>query len=634
VRLTLSAGQEPRSGPSRNTDAARGRRRAFWRRIALLVVIPGLLAAAGATLALAPWLLSPATLARTVAGQLQVASGLYVAVRGDSRIAFLPRPHIAVSTVTFADRANALVIEAAELHGVLKVAPLLLGRLDISGVALVRPRIRLDLDRKIDAPGPLARAAAARAATPEAQKADAARFGLVKIVDGDLILQRGDRTQHFEKLVASLDWPRIGEPATLAGAFDWRGERLDGLLWIARPGLLLRNEQSLVTTRLDGENLRIEAQGFAQTGANARFIGRIDAKAASAPEALRLFDIEAPLPGGFRDAGLSANANFTPQESKFDSLRLEADGNVFDGAATLRREKDRISLQATLASEFIALAPLLAETPPLVAPDGQWSRERFDPPDLAGADVDVRISAARARLGLLTIDRGALVLTLHDGLLDLTLDEAQAYRGRLKAHGSFRTTSDGGVSARVTAQVSDMDAGAFLRDAIDRRALGGTLHATLALESAGASMDQCMRELNGRATLDLTGGEIAGVDFDRALRDLESRPLASARNIGSGVSAIAQAHAKLAINHGAGVLDEGAAQGSGFGLALSGSVNFVDMSLAIRAQAQSTVGGGATGVAPSIAFDLRGDWDHPAWIADPRSFLKRSGAAAPLLPAP
>ena len=80
--------------------------------------------------------------------------------------------------------------------------------------------------------------------------------------------------------------------------------------------------------------------------------------------------------------------------------------------------------------------------------------------------------------------------------------------------------------------------------------------------------------------------------------------------------------------------DEGAAQGSGFGLALSGSVNFVDMSLAIRAQAQSTVGGGATGVAPSIAFDLRGDWDHPAWIADPRSFLKRSGAAAPLLPAP
>jgi AsmA protein len=632
--LTLSAGKEPQSEKLREAEAARFRRRAFSRRLALLAIIPGLLAVVGATLALAPWLISPAMLGRTVAGRLQQASGLYVAVRGDSRIAFLPRPHIAVSTVTFADRANALVIEAAELHGVLKVAPLLLGRLDISGVALVRPRIRLDLDREIDAPGPLARAAAAGAATPEAQKADAARFGLVKIVDGDLTLRRGERTRRFEKLAVSLDWPKLGEPATLSGDFDWRGERLNGLLWIARPGLLLRHEQSLVTTRLDGEHLSFEAQGFAQTGAGARFLGRIVAKAASAPEALRLFDIEAPLPGAFRDAGLSANADITGKEAKFSDLRLEADGNAFAGTAALQRTTDRIGLRATLASAFVSLAPFLAETPSLVAPDGQWSRERFEPPDLTGADVDVRISAGRARLGQLAIDHGALALTIHDGQLDLTLEEAQAYRGRLRAQGAFRPTADGGVAARVSAQVSDVDAGTFLRDAFDRRALGGTLNATLALESAGASMDQSIRALNGRATLDLTGGEIAGVDFDRALRDLASRPLASARNIGSGVSAVAQAHAKLAINHGAGVLEEGTARGDGFGLALSGAVNFIDMSLAIRAEAQSTAGGGSAEAPPTIAFALEGDWDAPTWTADPRSFLKRSGAAAPLFPAP
>ena len=630
--MTVSAGKEPRSELSPRTHAADGRKRALWRSLALLAGVPAFLAIIGASLALGPWVFYPATLGRTVAGQLQRASGLYVAVRGDSRIAFLPRPHIAVSTVAFADRANALVIEAEELHGVLKVGPLLLGKLDISAVAVVRPRIRLDLDRKIDAPGPLARAAAARTATPEAQKADSARFGLVKIVDGALSLQRGARTQRFERIFAAFDWPRIGEPATLSGAFDWRGERLDGLLWIARPGLLLRNEQSLVTTRLDGEHLHFEAQGFAQTGPDAHFAGRIAARAASAPEALRFFDIDAPLPGEFRDAGLTADATLTRGAAHFSGLRIEGDGNAFTGSATLRREAETLSLQATLASDFIALAPFLADTPSLAGSDGQWSRERIEPPDLGGADVSVRIFASRARFGRLTIDDNALVLTLHDGLLGLVLDSAKAYRGQLHAQGAFRTGVDGVLSARLGAQFAGMDAGAFLRDAIDRRAVAGTLDATLALEGAGASMDQIMRSLSGRATLDLAEGEIAGVDFERALRDLESRPLASAQKIGSGVSAVARAHAQLMIDHGAGIVEAGSAQGEGFGLGLSGSVNFVEMSLAIRALAQPVTQGGPTGSRTQIAFDLLGGWDNPAWQADPRSFLNRSGAAAPLFP--
>lgn len=630
--MTASTGKEPRSGKSERANATPGQGRPFWRSLALLLAIPVFLAAAGASLALGPWVFYPATLGHSVAGQLQRASGLYVAVRGDSRIAFLPRPHIAVSMVTFADRANALIIEAAELHGVLKVAPLLLGKLDISGVALVRPRIHLDLDRKIDAPGPLARAAAAQTASSEAQKADGARFGLVKIVDGELSLQRGARTRRFERIIASLDWPRIGEPAMLSGAFDWRGERLDGLLWIARPGLLLRNEQSLVTTRLDGEHLHFEAQGFARSGPDLRLAGRIVARAASAPEALRLFDIDAPLPGEFRDAGLTADATLTRGVAQFSGLRIEGDGNVFNGSAMLRREADTFSLEATLASDFIALAPFLAGAPPLTGPDGQWSRERFEPPDLGGANVNVRISAARARLGRLTLEENTLALTLEDGLLGLVLNSAKAYRGELKAHGAFRTGPDGLVSARVGAQFTGMDAGAFFGDAIDRRALGGTLDATLALEGAGGAMDAVMRGLSGQATLDLTGGEIAGVDFERALRDLDTRPLATAQKIGSGVSAVSRAHAQLTIDHGAGVVDAGSAQGEGFGLALSGSVNFVEMSLAIRALAQPGMEGGPTETRTRIAFDLLGDWDNPTWRADPRSFLNRSGAAAPLLP--
>jgi AsmA protein len=620
------------SDPSRTAGKAGrpGRARALiWAVTACVVVL-------GAAAALAPWLYSPAAAKSAIYARLQDATGLYVAARGYPRLSLTPRPHVTLDGVVFADHNGALVIEAEQLHGVLKLLPLLSGRLDVDGLALVRPRARIDLDQKpIDAPGAAARAAAAKPASAEAQKADNFRLGVLTVTDGALRVRRGGADYVAEKIEAALEWRKIGEPALLTGAFDWRGERLQLMAWVARPGSFLRGDPSVATARLDGDSLRLEAQGVVQNLPNAHYAGRIGGSAASAREALRLFNVDVPLPGPFGGAQFAAQAALSAREAALKDFHVYVDGNAFDGELTIRDEDGRPNVSATLKSEFVALKPMFSDAPALVSSDGQWSREPLEPPDMSGADVDLRLSAAHARLGRLTIDAAAVTATLRDGALDLSLLEAQAYRGRLKAHAGFKPAGTGALAVHATAQTWGVDARALLWDAFGKQAVGGALTSSLTLDAAGETVADLMKSLGGRATLALTDGEIAGVDFERALRRFEKRPLSSAQDIRSGSSPIERASATLLVENGIGSLEEALAYGPGFALSLKGSANLAERSLALKAIArEADASGKPRDKGLQIAFDLAGGWDDLTLAPDPQAFIRRSGAAAPLLPEP
>ena len=613
--------------------AAFGRLRAgaAVRSVALAAFI--LAAVAGLAAAVAPWLFSPTALVDAVAVQLQSSSGLYVATRGRTTFSLLPRPSIAIEGVAFADRNSALFIEAEQLRGDVDLLPLVAGRLRVAAVRLVRPRATIDLDQKpIDAPGTAARAAAAKPATLEAAAADNLRFGVIAIVDGAARIAYRGRAYELEKIDATFEWRRIGEAAALTGAFDFRGERLEAMLWLARPSALLRGEQSVATARLDGESLRLEAQGLAQLGANARFSGHVAATTPFVRQALRLFDVAAPLPGPFSDAQFSAQATLGPREAQFKDARIFVDGNEFQGDLAFRKEDGRPTLTATLKSEFVSLKPLLAEAPALLAPDGQWNKDAFELPNLSGADVDLRLAVAHARLGRLKVDDATLALTLRDGTLDLAIAQAQAYRGALKFRASFAPAPTG-LAIRANAQTLGVEAGALLWDAYGKPGIAGALDSTIALDAVGDSMAALMRSLNGRASLALADGEISGVDLERALRRLEKRPLSSAFDIRSGRSTLDKASATIKIDKGVAEIADGAALGPGFTLAFDGVAQLPERSLAMKAVAQEADGAGKPNdKGMNIAFDIAGGWDELTLTPDAQAFIRRSGAAAPLLP--
>ncbi len=633
TRSGSEADPTPRPGlrapyPAPRKDALRAR----LRRAALAAAIVALVVALAAVAA--PWVFSPLALIEEVASQMRASAGLFIATKGRSSFALLPRPHIRMEGVGFADEGGGLVIEAEQLVGNLDIPALLAGRLDMSALALVRPRAVLDLGRKpLLASGAAARAAQTAPSSPEAQKADQARLNIVAFIDGALRVKNAGDEALFEHVDATLDWRKIGAPATLAGSFSWRGERPKILAWAARPGALLRGEQSPVTMRFDSDGAHVEMEGVGQISPKPRYTGRLTAAAPSLSQALRLFDLHAPLPGPFENLRLVATASVGRDDLQLSDLRLVADDNEFIGSLSLRNEDERPRLQADLSSNFVSLKPMLADVPPLTGPDGQWSRDGFELPDLSGADVDLRLYAAHARLARLALDSATFSLTLRGGRLDLALSEAQAYKGKLRAQATFSAPAPDTVEVHATAQTTQIDAGALLWDVAARGDLAGRLDASVSLAAAGDSVAALMRDLDGRAQATLTEGEIVGIDLERALRRLDKRPLSSALDIRSGRSTLHKAAAMLAIVKGAAEVETGLAEGPGFSLQVSGATRIADRALALKALAREADSSGTPrekGL--QIGFELTGDWSEPNFVPDARALIKRSGAAAPLLP--
>jgi len=221
---------------------------------------------------------------------------------------------------------------------------------------------------------------------------------------------------------------------------------------------------------------------------------------------------------------------------------------------------------------------------------------------------------------------------MRNGALVLSLLDARAYRGRLAARASF-APAGAALTMHMTAQAAAVDARALFWDAFGKEALGGRLDASATLDARGDAVADMLHNLEGRVTLNLADGEIAGVDFERALRRLENRPLLSAQDIRSGSSTLGRAGVSAVIEKGAATLENGVAAGPGFAVSFSGSANLIERSLSLKAVAQEAdAAGAARDKGPQIALDLAGPWDELRLAPDPRAFIRRSGAAAPLLP--
>ncbi len=596
-------------------------------------LVGALCLAALATVAagLAPWTFSKTALIDAISGEIYGSSGLYVAVKGQTSFSLLPRPRIVVEGVALADPSAFAMLEAERLSGDLRLFPLMRGRIEFGRITLARALVTIDLGKSSGA-APLAAGSKPRAAPT-------ARLGDVSLIDATVRLRDGEKVVSLEHLWASLESRGPAAPATLKGAFDWRGERMEGFLWIARPEAIPHGDTTPLSLRLDGPALTIEAEGMAQSDVKPRFVGRLTASAPSLRQAFAMFGLSPPLPGPFDNFKLAATARLEPDSIQLSQLRFSADNNAFEGAADFRREDERLNFQAKLSSGNFSLKPMLAYLPSLSNGDGQWSRETFDLPDLSRADVDLRLSAAHARLARLSVDDAEFSLGLRAGRLEIALDKAKAYKGSLKARATFAPGAQDAdihaVDIHASAQTNGVDAGALLWDAIAREDIGGSLDSNVTLDSSGDSMAALTRELNGRASFTLSQGAIAGVDFERALSRLDKRPLSSAIDIRSGRSSVEKASATIKIADGVAEFEDGQAFGPGFALAFAGSTRVSDRGLALRAHAiEADANGAPRQGAREIGFDLVGSWDEPSLALDAKALIRRSGAAASLLPLP
>ncbi len=612
------------SGPSRPSRKLLSLIIYFFAGFVLIVTI---------TAATAPWVFSNAALRNEITAQIRHVTGLAAILRGRAVFVVLPRPHISIDDVSFADPSGALRIDARYFKGYVRLAPLFAGRIEIASATLGQPDMVIYVDgRPMPPDSVIGRAADAPPATTEAASEDAARLGAVTFVDGRarLISKHLSPDLSIDSINMTLDWRNPGGAAFLTGQARIRGENAAIAATIASPAELLRGQQSALSLKIDASSFSLAADGGLASLPKWQFNGHIHAAARSARTVLEQAGYFVPLPGPFNDFEANCEATIAAASAVLSGLHLQADGNDFEGTLAFQARDGAPVLSGTLAANRLSLRPFLASLPPATGRDGQWNRDPFDLKEYGSADLDFRISASRMLFSRFEIEDAAFSVTRNGGRLELALASAKAYQGTINGRATF-DVRDSGVGMQATGAISGAGLAALSFDAFGWPEFYGAVSGTANLESAGASMSDVMGNLDGTAQIDVAQGQVGGIDLDSALHRIDQTPLALLAGIHRGHTVFERAGFGLRFVKGVAGIEDGKLENPSLRLSFGGTVDFGERGLDLHAVAMPSAGMAKPGKEiPKFRFDVGGSWDDLAFSPDVRDLIRRSGAAAPL----
>ncbi len=596
------------------------------------LALPVAVAVLGA--AAAPWTLSGDALRRELAEQVMQTAGLRATAEGKATFAVLPRPRIKLENVIISDENGALVINSGVLKGNLRLLPLLAGRMELASVQLISPEIAYDHhDAPISRRGAIARASDALPATPEAAGADEARLGTISIVDGAARVKTRGATESvvIDNINLTLDWPRLSAPASLNGTVSWLGETAEIAAWLARPAAVLRGDDSSATLKIDSPNLQASANGSIAASPRMQFEGRINAASPSIRALLASVGVSAALPGPLAPMSLSGVARASQRSLALSGLRMSVDGNAFEGALAVQATNSRPAISGTLASEMLVLGPMMSDLPGLTGTEGQWSRDPLSLASLDFADIDLRVSSTRMRIGRAVFDDVGCSILLTNGRLDVSVGQARAYGGQVKGRLSLTPVARG-TDLRASGVFSKIDSGAVMKEALRSIRVTGEASGQFSFEGSGGSVADIVRSLDGAAQMSFRNGDILGLDLEQALRRLEKRPLSIITEVRSGRTGFDSASVSARLTDGLVDVQEATVSGLGVQLAVTGTASLIERSLQLRAMARQAGPSAASREnGPQLMLDIKGPWDDPSLVFDRESLIRRSEAAAPLM---
>ena len=582
--------------------------------------------AALVALAAAPWTVSQSAQIDAIERAIRSASNARLVSHGRSVFAMLPRPHIRIYDVSLDFDDGLAAVTASSLRVDLGLAGLFTRRLDLARVTLADAVVTLDPSRSMlgaGVPGMLR--------TPP---------GDIEVTNGRTLLRRG--VGEKPELIADfcearLEFSRASAPVALTGhcvlpllGDDRAPTRF--ALWVAKPDNLPRGEESPITLRADGEAVQINMNGAFALAPKPQFRGRIAGVAPSLRQVTQWFGLTLPLPGHYRNFSIKGDATLDQSLFSIAPIAITVDGNSLDGAASIRLDGQRPLIAATLAGSDVNLGPMFENVPAPIS-GGQWSRDNFTPSHLGAADLDLRLSANHARLGDFQADNVAVSAILKNGRLDLSLAGASAYSGLAHARAIIAESPEG-IDVRGSASAEKIDVAALFWDVFRRQSLSGAALANVSFETGGNSFYDLASRLDARGDFTVELGEIYGIDLGLAFRRLERQPLSAGVELRSGRTSFDRLSAKFNIVQGQAEIEDGLARDDHTTVAFSARAQIPDRTVDLHAIATRAPAAAPDGKPLQIGFALSGGWDDAALTPDALGLIRRSDAAAPLLPRP
>ncbi|AWN49310.1 membrane assembly protein AsmA [Methylobacterium terrae] len=538
--------------------------------------------------------------------------GLALSVAGPATVTLLPAPALRFSGVRLSRGTHDLVASEG-LQVQLGLAGLLAGRAEITGLVLERARIALPSGAGSDWAEPAARLAARVAA------GRGRHLRRLVLVDATLTGRdpRTGRPETVTGLNLAANWPRPSAGLDLSADFTWRGVPAALTLSDLRPREFAAGAETPVTAALAWSatgphaaegSAEIEgslvwartapADDAAAGGPGPRLSGQGRFATPALPGTLAWLGI---APGPAALAGpVSLEGRFAagPGGVEWPDIRVRIGDNRLEGAGAATLARGRLAVTGTLAAERLDLSGFMPEP----EPGGGWSRAPLALDGLTRGDLDLRLSAASARLGPLEAQDVAAGLLVRDGTVEATLGRATVQGGTVKGRAALAVLP-AGLDARLQGSADRIDLGGLFADLGWPRWILGRAQGSVALDSAGSSLADLVGRLAGRAAATVEGGEILGL----SLADLAQRPEAAATALRrGGRTHFERARVSLTVNGGVAEIGQGQVRGGGLTASLGGRVFLAERRLGAEARIEPGPDG-RTG-----AFAIEGPWLRPA----------------------
>lgn len=569
-----------------------------------------------------PWTIAAPRAAAFAERDLARRYGLGLVVTGSATLTLLPAPRLTFTEVRL-HRGTHDLVASEGLQVQLGLAGLLAGRPEITGLVLDRARIALpDGAGSADAGSDWAEPAARLAARVAAGRGRHLR----RLVLIDTTLTGRDPRTGTRETVTGLNlvanWPRPSAGLDLSAGFTWRGVPATLTLSDLRPRELAAGTETPVTAALawsaagpgSAEARAAEArtiQGSAEiegslvwtrtssedaAGAGPRLSGRGRFATPSLPGTLAWLGI---TPGPAALAGpVSLDGRFAarPGAVEWPELQVRVGDSRLEGAGAAALVRGRLSLTATLAAERLDLSGLVPEP----EPGGAWSRAPLALDGLTRGDIDLRLSAASARLGPVEAQDVAAGLLVRDGTVEATLGRATVQGGTVKGRAALAALP-AGLDARIQGSADRIDLGGLFADLGWPRWILGRAQGSVALDSAGSSLADLVGRLAGRAAATVEGGEILGL----SLADIAQKPESAAALRRGGRTHFERARVSLTVSDGVAEIGQGQVRGGGLTASLGGRVFLAERRLGAEARIEPGPDGRAG------AFAIEGPWLRP-----------------------
>jgi AsmA protein len=551
------------------------------------------------------WPLSAAKVGDSLNAAFGASPRLHWSAPQAASFSALPWPSVRIVDARLDDAygVNLLSAPAAGLN--LSLIDLLRGRVIPTGVILVSPTVTVDVDHPpfagaaggVGGPASLARRALAPLASLRLSN------GVLRLVSA----KRGVDTL-IDNVQGRFDGLTIGDQLRFNLSAIWRKTPIAVAGALDDPETAARGEPSPIVFGLDSPLAKLAFGGSLALGDKPSADGDLTASVPSIAALASFLNAKPPVLAA-DDIAIIAKVKGAPNALTLGDATLTSAGQTLEGALAISDGAERPAVSGTLAAETLALGPLLGPPERLFDPSGAWSAKPFAFEPMRAFDLDLRLSAAHLDIYGLPLADAAASVIVKDGKLDMTLIEAAAYGGRLQGEAAAYFGRDLKISAR--GELVDADLGAAMAYFAAPLATGRG-GARFDVEASGASPAAAVASLTGTASLEAADGSILGVNLEEALRRSRRRPIDVERDLRLGGTAFDKVDVSLALTDGSARVQRGVMTSHGVTADLSGLIEFVAQSWALRVNAvQTDAAGEESQDAAHLTLDIAGPWSAP-----------------------